>query len=292
MKCFYHNDIDGYCAAAIVARYTSDYDKNDYIEYSYSSPLPLEKINPGETVYFVDLSFSLNTINELKKIINELNCDLIWCDHHTSSIEMLAKNPEYEKIKGIRTSEFSGAALTWMYFENCKFNECPYFVQLVSDFDCWKFEFANTMYFKYALESNDISPLSNVWNKLFRDDQINGNPMLRNMIKEGKIIEKYMIQWNENYCKQYSYESEIDGIKCLVCNIRANSLLFGDLINDYPLVAIWVCDGNQYKYSIYSNKEDIDCSKIAEKFGGGGHKGASGFVSTELILKNKQLEEK
>ena len=42
MKCFHHNDIDGYCAAAIVARYTENYNKDDYIEYDYSFPLPLE----------------------------------------------------------------------------------------------------------------------------------------------------------------------------------------------------------------------------------------------------------
>ena len=105
------------------------------------------------------------------------------------------------------------------------------------------------------------------------------------MIENGKVIEKYMIKWYADYCKQHSYESEINGVKCLVCNIRANSILFGDLINDYPVVAIWVYNGTQYKYSIYSNKENVDCSKIAEKFGGGGHKGAAGFVSTELLLK-------
>ena len=291
MKCFHHNDIDGYCAAAIVARYTESYNKDNFIEYDYSFPLPLEKINPGETVYFVDLSFSMNTIDVLKKIVEELKCDLIWCDHHTSTMNVLKAFPDYESVKGVRKEGISGAALTWMYFENCEFDQCPNFVKLISDFDCWKFEFANTMYFKYAIEGTDISPLSNIWNRLVRDEKTKGNPMLKEMIQNGKIIEKYMIKWYADYCKRHSYESEINGVRCLVCNIRANSILFGDLINDYPVVAIWVYNGTQYKYSIYSNKENVDCSKIAEKFGGGGHKGAAGFVSTELLLKKIQKKE-
>lgn len=58
MKCFYHNDIDGRCAASIVARWTNNYNKKDYIEYDYNEPIPTEVISDKETVYFVDLSFS------------------------------------------------------------------------------------------------------------------------------------------------------------------------------------------------------------------------------------------
>ena len=55
MKCFHHNDIDGKAAGAIVARKTGNYNKADYIMYDYSTPIPTELIEDGETVYFVDL---------------------------------------------------------------------------------------------------------------------------------------------------------------------------------------------------------------------------------------------
>lgn len=104
------------------------------------------------------------------------------------------------------------------------------------------------------------------------------------MIETGKTISKYVEREYEQYRKAYAYESRIDGIKCLVVNRSCNSLIFGDLIKDYPIVAIWVYDGEKYKYSIYSDKPDIDCSKIAERYGGGGHKGASGFISEKMIF--------
>lgn len=40
--------------------------------------------------------------------------------------------------------------------------------------------------------------------------------------------------------------------------------------------------------AIYSSNKEIDCSKIAESFGGGGHKGAAGFSSDELLFKKNK----
>ena len=48
---------------------------------------------------------------------------------------------------------------------------------------------------------------------------------------------------------------------------------------------VWVFNGEKYIYSIFSNDLNID-SKIAEKYGGGGHKGTAGFSSMNYCLKN------
>ena len=256
MKCFHHNDIDGKAAGAIVARKTGNYNKADYIIYDYSKPIPTELIEEGETVYFVDLSF----------------------------MEILKTYPEYEKVKGIRKEGISGAALTYMYLFHCEFDDIPMFLKYISDFDCWQFKLEDTLFFKYALEATDYEALDIIWNQLFRAEYSASNGLLDKMIESGKAISKYVEKEYEQYRKAYAYESRIDGVKCLVVNRRCNSLIFGDLIKDYPIVAIWVFDGEKYKYSIYSDKPDIDCSKIAERYGGGGHKGASGFVSEKMIF--------
>ena len=93
------------------------------------------------------------------------------------------------------------------------------FIKMISDFDCWKYEIEHTLHFKYALEAKDINPFSNIWNHLVRDQNTKGMPLLNEMIDKGIVIEKYMEQWFENYCTSYSYESEINGIKCLVTSI-------------------------------------------------------------------------
>jgi oligoribonuclease NrnB/cAMP/cGMP phosphodiesterase (DHH superfamily) len=38
----------------------------------------------------------------------------------------------------------------------------------------------------------------------------------------------------------------------------------------------------KWKVSLYTTKDEIDCGAIAKHFGGGGHKGAAGFVCTKL----------
>ena len=284
MKCFYHNDIDGKAAGAIVARKTSNYNKENYIMYDYSKPIPTELIEDGETVYFVDLSFSVNSIDKLKEIVEEKHCNLIWCDHHKSSIEILKKYPQYGSIKGIRKEGISGAALTYMHLYECEFDDVPMFLKYISDFDCWQFKLENTLFFKYALELTDYDALDIIWNRLIRAEYSEKNNMLDKMIESGKIISKYVEKEYEQYRERYAYESRIDGMKCLVVNRSCNSLIFGDLIKEYPIVAIWAFDGEKYKYSIYSDKPDIDCSKIAEQYGGGGHKSASGFISDKMIF--------
>lgn len=282
MKCFYHNDIDGKCAGSIVARVTGNYDKKDYIMYDYESPIPTELIEDGETVYFVDLSFSVNSVDKLKEIVEKKGCELIWCDHHSSSMDILSKYPEFNKIKGIRKEGISGAALTWMYLYKCGFEDVPKFIQLISDFDCWLFKFKDTMYFKYGLEAVDYDALDIVWNKLVRDkDQ---HTLLDQMIQDGKVIDAYVTKEYELYREKYAYEGTLNGYKCLVVNRSCNSLIFGDLINKYPIVAIWAYNGKNYKYSLYTTNPDVDCSKIAEQFGGGGHKKAAGFVSDKMVF--------
>ncbi len=287
MKCFYHNDIDGKCSGAIVARYTNNYRKDDYIEYDYSTSIPVEKLKNGETVYFVDLSFSVNTRNSLEEIIKTKKCQIIWIDHHQSSMDLIEKFPEYNNLLGIRKEGISGAALTWMYFNDCDFEKCPRFIQLISKFDCWQLDEPNILRFKYALEARDYDIFESIWSTLIRDEN-NQRQFLDKMVGEGKIIEKYAKNELKEYRKRNGFESEIEGMRCFVVNRSINSLVFGDKIDDYPIVSTYVYDGTRYKYSIYTSNPDVDCAKIAEKYGGGGHRKAAGFVSNENIFLLKE----
>ena len=39
-----------------------------------------------------------------------------------------------------------------------------------------------------------------------------------------------------------------------------------------------------WRFSLYNDNGLVDCSQIAKQFGGGGHKGAAGFVTNDLNL--------
>lgn len=295
MKCFYHNDLDGRCAGSIVAGFTENYNKEDYFEVDYVMDLPLDKVCDMEEVWFVDYSFKEDTKHIIEMLLLK-KCKIIWIDHHTSSIELEKKCDHIKKVDGIRQDGISGAALTYMYCYNKSFKEIPLYVKLVSDYDCWQFNYGlQTTYFKLGVETFSNDALDEIWLSLQDEYSFfdrtgfrkNTKSPLQDTIERGKLIKVYIDLDNTYYREHFSYESKIDGYKCLVVNKKSNSWIFGEKYNEYPLVVVWVFNGRNYVYSIFSSNADVDCSKIAEKYGGGGHKGAAGFNSKELLFKAK-----
>lgn len=287
MKCFYHNDLDGRCAGSIVAQYENNYNKENFFEVDYIMQLPLDKIQENEKVYFVDYSFKKDTIWQLEEILNKTK-NVIWIDHHTSSFNLEKELPWTKDIKGIRTEKISGAGLTYMYLYNCKYKNLPYYIQLVSDYDCWLYKYEpDTTYFKIGIEMQNYDALDNVWRALYESfvDNVCLSISEGSIIEDGKLVKQYIDQDNTYYRNHFAYETEIKGLKCLVVNKKSNSWIFGEKYNDYPIVMVWVFNGTKYSYSIFSSNPNVDCSKIAEKYGGGGHKGAAGFASDELLFK-------
>lgn len=82
----------------------------------------------------------------------------------------------------------------------------------------------------------------------------------------------------------FGFESYLDNIKCFCLNAKGNSLTFGHKIKEYPICVTFIFDGEVYNYSVYSADESISCKEIAERHGGGGHKGAAGFSSADLLV--------
>jgi oligoribonuclease NrnB/cAMP/cGMP phosphodiesterase (DHH superfamily) len=283
MKCFLHLDLDGRCAGSIVAQYTENYNPKDYFEVDYIKPLPLDKISENETVFFVDYSFKMDTVWQLDEILKKTK-NVIWIDHHESSIKMLEQRPALHGISGIRQEGISGAALTYMYLYNCDFESLPLYIRLVSDYDCWQYKLdPDTTYFKIGIDTVEHGATNSIWLGLSTNLYLGSK--LHELMQKGEIIKQYIDQEHKDYRDKFAYESEIDGYKCLVVNRKCNSWIFGDKYNYYPLVMVWAFNGNKYDYSIFSSNKDVNCREIAEKRGGGGHPGAAGFNSDEMLFK-------
>jgi len=289
LKCFYHNDLDGRCAGSIVAQYENNYNRKNFFEVDYIMQLPLDKIQENEVVYFVDYSFKKDTIWQLQKVLEKTR-NIIWIDHHTSSINLEKELPWTKEIEGIRQDKISGAGLTYMYLYGCYFDDLPYYIKLVSDYDCWIYKFdPDTTNFKLGIEMQNYDALDDVWKALHESfvDDVCLSISEGTIIENGKLVKQYIDNDNLYYREHFAYESEIEGHKCLVVNKKSNSWIFGEKYNDYPLVMVWVFNGTKFTYSIFSSNPNIDCSKIAEKFGGGGHYSAAGFSSEELLFKKE-----
>ena len=304
MKIFHHNDLDGYGSAAVIAYHrkaTTDVEltEENFLCLEHHPQKDFEKIRtvkPGETAYFVDYSFSENTLPWLQMVM-ERTKDLIWIDHHQTSVDLMKLHPELEEIRGVRYVGISGAALSYMWINDFEINEqslqekVPYFLQLIDDHDCWKQKKTPVSdYFMLGMKASmrDLCGEYSIWNIIFSEcmSPIQAGSIVTTTIAQGDAIKKYLDAFYAELREEYGYESELEGVPCFVVNTEGNSWVFGDLINKYPMVAIYTFDGEYYRVSLYSQGK-VDCSKIAEKYGGGGHVSASGFSCTTFPFPKK-----
>jgi len=277
MICFHHNDLDGRCSAAIVKTAYPAININ-FIEVDYSSKIPFDLISKDESVIIVDFSFGPEGFEKLKTITE----DIVWIDHHTTAID---SNPEMTTAKGVRgRGKPSACYLTWCYY----FNDIPpRAVQLVSDYDTWQFRLGeDTLHFFLGIQTEDDGPTSEIWKGLL--DLRTDNICTLESIRRGKIIEKYQDNRYKRLISDLSYEVMFEDHLWIVCNspITGRRLFNSIDVSNYYGMIITSYNGKNWIVSLRSDT-DKDVSKIAVKYGGGGHKNAAGFICDALPFSKK-----
>jgi oligoribonuclease NrnB/cAMP/cGMP phosphodiesterase (DHH superfamily) len=290
MKCFYHSDADGKCAGFWVAHSAGlhdPYQDNSFVEINYGMPFPFETIRPEEQIYIVDYSILPDEMRHLLEITK----DVTWIDHHKTAIEKYA---DFEQeIRGVRYDGVAGCMLTYCYlhhmtgrgdgeinpFDISMTKDAPKFTKLIADWDVWKFDFGDdTRHFITAFNAYEFEPKSKLWGRLlcFPDDFA-----CADLIREGATMIAFRDGWAKEYMK-LGFETEFEGVKCFAVNLgHCNSEYFKSLPNGkYDVLMPFSFNGDKFTVSMYS--KTVDVSEIAKKYGGGGHKGASGFQCYSL----------
>ena len=164
------------------------------------------------------------------------------------------------------------------------------FLNLIDLYDRWVFDDnQEPVLFNYGTYSNntnlylDNGELNEFWEKIL-------NPFfIEDIIRKGTTIKNYIRFTADDELKARSYECKIGWLKGIALNMSGNSMVFGDLIKKYDIVCLWEYDGKnkKYVYSLYTDRDDVDCTKIAQSYNknGGGHRKAAGFSSDYLVLK-------
>lgn len=275
MKCFYHkSDLDGHCSGAIIKQ---NYPNCEMIGVDYKDRIKQFLIRPDETIFVVDFSFPMDDMFTLNNIST-----LHWIDHHKTSID------EVTKFKFIATGGQSleigkaGCELTWEYIYPSK--PMPISVMLLGRYDVWDHKDLRVLPFQFGMRTlTDTHPDQIfLWSKIF-----NSNDYVLELINIGNIILNYQKIQDDMYAKGMSYETEFEGYRAIVLNKPfSNSKVFDSVYdpNKHDIMIIFGVKPKQIKYTLYSNKPSIDVSKIAKKYGGGGHKGAAGFYSDRLLF--------
>jgi len=275
MKCFFHSaDLDGHSSGAIVNQ-ANNYNV-ELFGINYGDLFPWEKItDPNEKVYMVD--FALQPFSDMQKL-NKM-CKLIWIDHHTSAIEEAHKQQFIASGGQILEVGKGACELVWNYFYQDIENEV---VRLLGRYDVWDLQ-PNTLELQQGIRLFDTWPTNNtLWKTLLGLDYKN---KLDQIIENGKLILQKQNQDNKAYAKSCSFETELDGLKCIAINKGlTNSQLFKSVYNpkyhDAMLTFVW--RKSQWTISLYTDHSNIDVSIICKSRGGGGHKQAAGFQCDKL----------
>ncbi|MBN1264808.1 MAG: hypothetical protein JXA25_04895 [Anaerolineales bacterium] len=263
--CLYHNDQDGCCAAAIVRRRFGHDVKLIPIDYGY--PLPWEELDAAERVYIVDFSLPLEEMLRIQQ-----HAELIWIDHHKSSLLAL----ESLETFGLRAMDRAGCVLTWQTF----YPEIPIPrpVMYIGERDIWSFQHEDTKPFCEGVYQQDPDPINDaLWVPLLDDDEM----LVAQYVEEGRLLLKARLREIQRKIDNYGFEVVFEGYRTLAINARGTGEI-GEYVRSL---------GYEICYAFYQTRRDgelitgvtlysdqVDVSRVAERFGGGGHEGASGFL--------------
>ena len=287
--CFYHKvDLDGVCSGAIVKHFIPEC---ELIGINYGDEIDLNKF-VGKDVYMVD--FCLEPFWRMGWLKDY--CKLIWIDHHKSSIEEYDKQWKCESsfyIEGNRSIDKAGCELTWEYFTK---EPIPIAVKLLGRYDVWDLNYPNyedsVLPFQYGLRSifpSVMNPENRIWEKFLKithQSHYLVKAFIWDIIEEGRIVLNYEKSMNETIMKNCSFEGKFLGYNAIFLNRSlVSSKTFESRYDESKhdlMISFYLLPTKVWTVSLYTTKENIDCSEMAKRFGGGGHRKASGFQTKKL----------
>jgi uncharacterized protein len=284
--CMYHvADYDGICSGAIVKHWR----KNTIlvgVDYHYNFEEYRHYISAQNDVYIIDFTWPLETM----KWIEAKTRNLIWIDHHISAIKE-AEEALFNPL-GLRRSGTAACQLTWEYLLSSRaLIGCPTpeAVELLGRYDVWDLD-DKVLAFQYGVKAANLKAESPEWTNLFTEDGSLDEHLVNEILDIGAPVLNYVNADAEKYMASFAYETEIDGLRILACNrAKVNFLFFKSMYDPekHDAVCAYAWTGSRYAASFYTDKEDVDVSVLAKKFGGGGHKKAAGFSSMALPWETK-----
>lgn len=317
----HHTDMDGISAREILRSFLNQYTEYKDIKtiaYNYEKDYDFASFNPeGLDVIAVDLSLKVDDI----EVISQVSHRFIMMDHHATSIRQFGRTSD-QLLRIVKPNEESSDSefktLVLLDTNRCgakivydvlKKTKCPnngdyitkflsHFrrtfdhinpntVNLIDQYDRWvytdndpvylnEYFYAsnrvrmpdNEFYFLGILTKLDISEFLKIGRDIFNAKRIISDIQADNFTQPTNITigdKTYTV------CRGYGF---------------TNSLGFGNKMKEYDIcetIRYYDQKTGRYTVSLYTSNPDIDVSRIAELFGGGGHPGAAGFCSTEYI---------
>ncbi len=231
----------------------------DYIPVYHDHPLPEGLVN--KDIYTLDFTFPM----DLTKQLISQNKKVTSIDHHITAKDIISLTQDY-----LFDNDHSGSVLAWKYFHQ---KPVPKILEYVEDTDLWRFKLPNSreIFSVVALYDRNFED----WNMLA--EKMDDSVMFNFFVSEGDLLIKHESKLIDEIIRQNCQTVEFEGIETFC----VNATLFGSQIASVlattkpPIGIVWSQHKDYIKVSLRSNGFDV--SKLAAKYGGGGHIRAAGF---------------
>lgn len=235
--------------------------KAEYYPVRYNFPPPELK---DKDVYTVD--FCYNEPEFLEKL-KKKNKSLTIIDHHPT-----AKDNVKISTKFILDLDHSGAVLAWKFFH--KGSPVPLLLKHIEDMDLWRFRMKNT---KVVVGLLDLVPMNfREWDNMIAEFE--DEALRRKYLEKGKLLLQHQDSLMDKIIQKATQFVRFHGYKTYALNTPVFDSELGARLYEKlpPMAIIWYENQDGIKVSLRSDGS-VNVGKIAQKYGGGGHVGASGF---------------
>lgn len=290
----HHNDLDGFAAGALAMM---AFPQAEPLCLGYGDPdaIPgIDQLQAYDTVVIVDYTLPVESMKWLRA-----NRQFLWIDHHLSAIKQSLANG-YSDAEGLRCEPgelICAAELAWRFFQGER--PLPRMLRLVGDQDTFRNAgtpaFTNeALPFLYGIQPTLEQHAPEHFHELhypwktpqdFEQDDI-----CQGYVEKGAAIQEYNNFYNATIAREFAFERVLWGGKRILC---LNSPGHGSLRLQpafdparHDAMLLFSFNGRQWDYGLYAGGGEnnrIDCSAIAASYGGGGHKGAAGFTTKEIL---------
>lgn len=287
----YHaNCTDGFCSAWLLRRAFPD-EGMVFHAMHYGDTLP--EIENGSVVYIVDFSFK-DTQPYIDLMSRE--CSLVIIDHHASAKSIINNlfgetqdlaitEEKYRNIFVVYNIDMSAAILTYTYIKmrnpDVLFQEYETLVKYIEDRDLWRFRLADSKIWGEYIQSTSLEFAS--YDRLAYKIHIKDDIVFKQAV--GMLRHKTQLV---NNIVQLASTAEIANfiVPCVNSSVLQSEV--GNVLSlGKPFAIVYWIQGEYTYFSLRSDENGEDVSKVAEMMGGGGHKHAAGFrlkVAAKSVL--------
>lgn len=285
---YHHPCDDGFGAAW--AAWTRWGDDVQYVPAAYGQPAPDVT---GKHVLIGDFSYKRDVLEQMARQA----ASIVILDHHTSAeadlqafrapTGMIEENVEsiladlaaldLSPVLAQFDMERSGARMMWDFCRGEEGLPVPDLIRMIEDRDLWRFEIPETKAFTMWLRS--IPYEFEEWAHVSSDLQLRGQRQL--IMAEAHAMKRFYDQ-KISEMAQLVFWSEIGGHN--VPTVNCPNIFASDVCHELlrmfpaaPFAASFHIREDKKGFSLRSEHHRLDVSKIAETFGGGGHRNAAGF---------------